>query len=324
MAANEYHSVQLAKHCRVCSQVLKPNSHCNNVAKEFWDSINVNVAEDSAEVHPPFVCINCYSKMKKRAKENCISTLEVYNWQPHMEPECPACELFATQSKGGRPKKARKNRGRPRTTVLKKALDGLHQSVPPPWKAPHPLEIARFLTPSAGITLEDLQCKACTCIVERPVKTICGKLLCLQCLEKYWQNKESDQTTYPCPCCDDGLHESAPTVAADVVYGLLLLNCTTCREVVQLGQLNSHLESGCRLSSAPSPSKLTMGQILSRPADAPPTATEQRVATSVVKRLLNTSPSTSASSSAEIVNLPTAGQVYTCIIIHKILICTCV
>ena len=149
---------------------------------------------------------------------------------------------------------------------MKKALDGLHQSVPPPWKAPHPLEIARFLTPSAGITLEDLQCKACTCIVERPVKTICRKLLCLQCLEKYWQNKESDQITYPCPCCDDGLHESAPTVAADVVYkivGSLLLHCTTCREVVQLGQLNSHLESGCQLSSAPSPSKLTMGQILS-------------------------------------------------------------
>ena len=57
---SEYHSVQLAKHCRVCSQVLKPNSHyfaCNNVAKEFWDAINVNVAEDSAEVHPPSACI---------------------------------------------------------------------------------------------------------------------------------------------------------------------------------------------------------------------------------------------------------------------------
>ena len=93
---------------------VKANSHyfaCNNVAREFWDSINVNVGEDSAEVHPPSVYINCYSKMKKRAKENCMSTLEVYNWQPHMEPECPACELFATQSKGGRPKKARKNRG---------------------------------------------------------------------------------------------------------------------------------------------------------------------------------------------------------------------
>ena len=143
--------------------------------------------------------------------------------------------------------------------------------------------------------------------------------MCLQCLEKYWQNKESDQTTYPCPCCDDGLHASSPTVAADVMYkivGSLLLHLTACREVVQLGQLNSDLESGCQLTSAPSPSKLTMGQILSRPADATPTATEQRVATSVVKHLLNTSPSTSASSSAEVVSLPTAGQVY--IIIHKL------
>ena len=95
--------------------------------------------------------------MKKRAKENCMSTLDIYNWQPHMEPEYPACELFATQSKGGRPKKARKNRGRPRMTVLKKALDGLYQSVPPPWRAPHPLEIARFLSPSPGITLEAVQ-----------------------------------------------------------------------------------------------------------------------------------------------------------------------
>ena len=109
--------------------------------------------------------------------------------------------------------------------------------------------------------------------------------------------------TYPCPSCDNAGHNTAPTPVTDVllkVIGTLLLHCSVCRETVQLEQLNNHLKS--ERSTVPSPSKLKVGQILCRPTDAP-TATEKKVATSVVKRLLHTSDS-------EVVSLPTAGQVH--------------
>jgi hypothetical protein len=114
--------------------------------------------------------------------------------------------------------------------------------------------------------------------------------------------------TYPCPSCDNGSHDAAPTPAADVlvkVIGALLLHCSVCRETVRLEHLNNRLKSNCtERRTATSPSKLTVGQIICRPTNAPPTATEKKVATSVViKWLLHTSDS-------EVVSLPTAGQVY--------------
>ena len=58
-----------------------------------------------------------------------------------------------------------------------------------------------------------------------------------------------------------------------------------------------------------SASRLTLGQIMSQPADAPPTVVEKKLASSVVKRILNTSAHQSSSSSADLVRVPTAGQV---------------
>lgn len=88
------------------------------------------------------------------------------------------------------------------------------------------------------------------------------------------------------------------------LVGSLLVRCEHpgCGEAVQLQQLRSHLESGCQVSGAPSPSKMSIGQALSRPLDAPPTSAERKLATSVVKRLMHASPT-------PVVSLSTAGQV---------------
>ena len=88
--------------------------------------------------------------------------------------------------------------------------------------------------------------------------------------------------------------------------------CSTCGQTSELHKPKDHMASGCSEVVSLSPSKLPIGEILSRPQDALPTNAEKRLATSIIKRMLNTSPSSSSSScssSTEIVTLPTGGQV---------------
>ena len=76
------------------------------------------------------------------------------------------------------------------------------------------------------------------------------------------------------------------------------------------GSQNVHryLASGCSHEMHTfSPSKLTVGQILSRPLTSPPTSAERKAATHVVKRLIRLSADSPAPK--DIVKLPTAGQV---------------
>ena len=297
-------------YCCVCSRPFRDQAYryaCTAQKETFWEGVDITITTDSADIHPPSLCNNCFSKVQKK------SALDVYKWEPHTALKCTVCELFKLQFAGGRPKRERKNRGRPKRNILSEALQDIEEAVSPSW-SPKPLELAHFLPPVADIALSDLQCTLCRCILDRPVHMRCGKLVCFRCLEQYWQkNRGENMDTYPCPSCD-GSHDTAPSPAADVlvkVIGALLLHCSVCRETVRLEQLNTHLESNCtERGNAPSPSKLTVGQILCRPTNAPPTATEKKVATSVVKRLLHTSDS-------DVVSLPTAGQVY--IHVHCIL-----
>lgn len=97
------------------------------------------------------------------------------------------------------------------------------------------------------------------------------------------------------------------------VLGDLLVTCDKvgCTEVVALKNLRKHMDSGCTHEMHTfSPSKLTVGQILSRPLTSPPTTAERKAATSVVKRLMGSSPDGEGlCATGDIVKLPTAGQV---------------
>ena len=97
------------------------------------------------------------------------------------------------------------------------------------------------------------------------------------------------------------------------VLGDLLLACdvSTCTQVVALKNLKAHVDSGCKHTLPTfSPSKLTVGQITSRPLTSPPTKAEQNATTNVVKRLLCSSSSEPGPSGLHtLMKLPTAGQV---------------
>ena len=236
------------------------------------------------------------------------SALKVQEWTPHTDGECGVCSLFASQRKGGRPRSEGKNRGRPGIDSPQQTITEIHQRAPPSWRVSQPLSPSRFLPPGANISLADLLCPTCKCVVDRPVETPCCKLVCAMCMVRHIQ----DQPPGSCPCCDTEHDPSSSTIApaSDVVMkvlGTLLIRCDqpSCTEVVELQNLRLHVKCGCKRQMLPySPSKLTVGQLLACPLEAPPSSTEQRAATSIVKRMMYIS-----SEESRVVKLPTAGSV---------------
>ena len=200
----------------------------------------------------------------------------------------------------------------------------LHTALPS-YKVSCPLSPSRFL-PSSTVSLVDLQCSLCSNIVDQPVQTPCRKLACSVCIASLLRTCELDH--FPCPSCKEfhEINKASFPEATDVVMnvlGDLLLTCDKplCTEVVALKNLRKHAVSGCSHETPTfSPSKLTVGQIISRPLTSPPTTAERKAATSVVKRLISTSTDdgqpSAPCSSRNVVRLPTAGQVRTYTIKH--------
>ena len=151
------------------------------------------------------------------------------------------------------------------------------------------------------------------------MKTPCNTLVCAKCIGSLILTSSS---SVQCPGCMEH-HDVSPTLfvpASDVVLkvlGTLLVHCDepSCIAVVHLKHLAEHVNSGCKMYTAPSfsPSKLTMGQILTRPLQSVPTVVEQKAAASIVKRLLHASPPSGGSSEspqpAPVVKLTTDGTV---------------
>ena len=312
------HLKKLEKYCRVCAKVLqaKETAHLCHENTELLKTFNIDTTTDQKHVHPKAYCHKCHTIANKISNGAVVETAVVpVDWESH-GTDCWVCK-----GKAGRPKKATKKRGRPKVDSGKGIANTVLKTAPTSWQAVQPLYLSRFLPPASSLSLHDLQCKLCDCIVDRPVKTPCNNLVCAKCISSLVLNAES---SLQCPCCEER-HDLSPTLfvpASDVVLkvlGALLICCdkSSCTVVMSLKHLAEHVKSGCEAHTTSfSPSKLTMKQILSRPLQSPPTVVEQKAAANIVKRLLHTSPPATSSSSesatpAPVVKLTTDGTVST-------------
>ena len=100
--------------------------------------------------------------------EQVIETAIVpFEWSLHIDDCCWVCK-----GKSGRQKKGTKKRGRPKGESGKGSAHRVLRTAPPSWRAAQPLSLSRFLPPATSLSLHDLQCKLCECIVDRPVETL--------------------------------------------------------------------------------------------------------------------------------------------------------
>ena len=238
------------------------------------------------------------------------------NGQPTLEMSAQSAPCSPATARAADLRKKQKNVGdqvqrgtRPLLTVCKK-------NAPESWGCSEDLLMSHFLAPTnAGLSLSDFQCKMCQCIADMPIETPCRKIACARCISELL--REANLSAFECPCCED-CHTITTTSFLPAsefrlgIQGSLLLHCVkpACSAVVELKYLQEHLESGCRVNSTTFSSfTLTAQQILSHPIDCPPTILEQKVAASVIRRMLHSMGSGSESATSNVVRLPTEGTV---------------
>jgi len=111
MDSLQYHKSQLQVHCRVCTGKLGRVSYaCEKHANMLLECIDLNVSNDSPDVHPTKFCNNCYAVIKKISKAlldgtTARSSLQPFSFEQHTEGSCRVCTHFREKAKGGRSRK---------------------------------------------------------------------------------------------------------------------------------------------------------------------------------------------------------------------------
>ena len=85
--------------------------------KLLLQKLGIDVDEDQPDVQPKRFCQSCCTKATQYS-ETVKSSLVVLEWQSHSDPWSSCC-FFKSKDKGGRPKKEKKNRGRPWSNLLR-------------------------------------------------------------------------------------------------------------------------------------------------------------------------------------------------------------
>ncbi len=350
------HFSALAGLCRVCGKLLttqKLTYDCKDHSNDLCHTFGINISNDKAEIHPPKVCYDCYRSMKRHLKldqkgREYNHATQVMQWQEHSD-ECQTCELFTKSRRGGRPKKSRKNRGRPTSDETTRAAlrNHIRAVAAPKCIVEVPLSPSRFVS---VVGLKTLVCVLCSNVIDEGVETHCNHLVCAPCFCTYLSSIEAGVPS--CPACSTQLSgisdvHPVPPVVQDIVMELQV-HCDNfsvgCPAVISLRHLSEHVaqchppytwpqsqsstkevlpvSSSSSLPTTPprpptsqtqtlTPSKISA--ILDRPMETPLSEPEKKAVTHLVKCAIGTNPS-AGGGTTQVLELPTGGQVGTLII----------
>ena len=116
-----FHSECLEKLCRVCGSYLQHSRavyQCEDHKGSLQDVFKIDQTRDLDNTHPPSFCERCQVVLVKAvaaAKDIRVylHSVKPFEWSAHTGVDCQVCNHMAISKKGERPKKAKKNRGRP-------------------------------------------------------------------------------------------------------------------------------------------------------------------------------------------------------------------
>ena len=198
----ENHHKQLQRHCRVYARVIVESEYkysCNDNIN-LLQKCGIHVGNDKSHIHPHAFCCACRAKAMRFSDGKQVQcSLQCHQWTEHTESGCDVCNLFRNLTKGGRRHKQGKKAGRPFNGSSQSIANGILRNASLSWKSAISLSPSRFL-PSTSVPLDDLTCKMCACIVDRPVETPCGKLVCAVCISA--SISKSDLASFNCPSCN--------------------------------------------------------------------------------------------------------------------------
>lgn len=176
---------------------------------------------------------------------------------------------------------------------------------------------------SSPMTLHDVTCPVCLGVLDAPLALACGHITCATCLHQCI-NYSVERAC--CPCCTRAITHreviNQPPNVLQASINSLRIRCRKpyCTAIVTLQQLPEHYAScqppPTQLPTAPqtslvafsSPSATSLRRVLDAPLDKTPSLAEQRAATHIIRRMVNSS---CESANAQDLRLPTGGRVST-------------
>ncbi len=300
----EEHYNALHKLCRVCGSKLAKGKtttrySCSTYGLDLKATFSIDIAVDNPHTHPSYFCHSCKCVIyhtKKAVKEDryVAITKHIHSWEVHTEDSCEVCN--PPPAKQGRPKKLPVG-GRPPMVSIHSAIKHIKQIAPPA------LVNKECILDSNVHLYSDFRCGLCLNILNQPIElTTCGKYVCAKCLCDWLSNSLS------CPCCpSDHMERYQDTVKRppDIVLtalGNLKITCKLCHRKVYLRSQQDHLSSNCESCNEPE----LIAEILDKPKESPLSLTECKLQSSLLRRSLTTSGS---SSPIPTVQVKTGGQV---------------
>ena len=279
------HAEELTKHCRVCGKRLTRKSilkHKHDLKQSLKTCYDINIDEDTDEVHPPDVCYVCVCQMKRiqNAQDSAFfkPIAAPFLWKAHTEAMCTVCQHYGTTFRGGRPKK---NYGRPKGECVSHTIEAISQVSGEAIASG--ISTSRIV--AAHILEVHIACVLCECIVDAPVQLSCDNLACQPCLCK--QLVDNGQV---CPSCTEGLdstHMTKCTALVMCVIENLRVRCKfECPHSVALKDLLAH-EDSCQ-SFRPLPRlslrNITLGELMEVSLSEPLSPDEEVVCSRLVRR----------------------------------------
>ncbi len=186
----EWHSCALQGLCRVCGRLLttqKVTYPCKDHTETLKHTFSIEVGSDNPNIHPPKLCSNCSHSTLTHEKQACGGkeykhAIDVVKWKEHSyDGNCQTCERYTKSRQGGRPRKSRKNRGRPTADASRRAeFNKYIQSVAAPKAgADVPLAPSRFVS---VVGVKGLVCMICRNVVDQGLEKRCNHVVCAPCL----------------------------------------------------------------------------------------------------------------------------------------------
>ena len=92
MATSEEHVNVLKSLCRLCGGKLAKDTflvmkHASSIMLAFY----LDITSDTENLHPPKMCLKCYSTMKNIEKRQTTSNLKTKTWDHHTDTDCLIC-----------------------------------------------------------------------------------------------------------------------------------------------------------------------------------------------------------------------------------------
>ena len=304
---SEIHQSFLAELCRLCGGYLKNQRvtyECRKHSRIIETYFKICVVRDDSQIHPGRFCHTCYSKMavaQKRGK-NSITSFAI-EWYKHSESWCNTCNHAKMLSKGGRPKKYKPPQCHD-DLVSSSQLVCHVNAIAPPSLAGRGIDPSVCKSTPKGVSIEDIICPVCSYILDRPIQTKCGHVVCMECCIRWLQT--GTMTIPSCPVCPNVLVSvddiKPPSPFLTSTLKLITVLCSCCHMDIYLETVNTHK---CQQTPVSAPAKpKTLSAIRECPITKTPTTAEKQACTNIIKRLMR-------KHQTENILLPTRGQVGT-------------